>query len=188
MSPIQHAFPQLISPHVVKSVLHDALKVALETLHVFPYETVVLNQPRCRGGGGGGAEQRIETQLETVFLHAQVKLAVQFVDGIFRTRSCSSWDVLRVRVQTTTMRRRIARASWKPVVDVHKQQVKDEIEAVLVLLLTNGYHVNGIALLCVLQEFRELQRSGWTQTFGTHIDVQANITHGGPRGRSLRSC
>ena len=170
MSSVQHSFPQFVSSHVVLCVLHHALKVSLETPHVLRYQSPVDHQLRRNR-----PLVRVQPELHPALPHAQVELRFrtllcQFVgarQNVILAREGSEDDATGVM---------IACESRELVPEVHEEEVEGKNETVRVGVLTHCHHVDRVALVCVLQEFRELRGGCGTEALWRHVDVETDAT------------
>ena len=66
--------------------------------------------------------------------------------------------------------------SWELVSDVDQEEVEGENEAVRVGVFAHCHHVDGVALLGILEEFGQLRGGGWTEALWRDVDVEADVT------------
>ena len=167
VSSIKHAFPQLISPHVVHRILHNRLKVHLQPLNVLVDQPAIQHQL----GGRGGLEEWVQAQLHAVFLHTQVELALYHSRVVWtQGRLC------REAAMEGTLTRGVACESRKPVILVDKKKIEDQMQAVCaVRQVAECNDLNHVVLLAILQQSGELGGGGGPEMLRRDVDEETHI-------------
>ena len=118
---------------------------------------------------------RVQPEFHPAFSHAQVELR-------FRTllrQFVGAWENVILAIEGSeddATGVTITCESWKLVPEVHKKEVEGKNETVRVGVLTHCHHVDRVALVCVLQEFRELRGGCGPEALWRHVDVETDAT------------